>query len=99
MSAPQKDPSEGPKRPPDFSPSPSKRLKDRVSYYEKVWSGGAGASGASPSSLGHGLTSFDSRNQSSPAKVVQHTFTQGADGRSFQAIPPPRQYLEYYLKN
>lgn len=36
-----------PKRPPDSPASSSKRLRDRVSFYEKVWTG----SGSSPSSL------------------------------------------------
>lgn len=46
MSVPQKDrPGEGPKRPPDKRPeSPaSKRLRERVSFFEKVWSRGTGS--------------------------------------------------------
>ena len=49
MSAPSKDPGEDPKRPPDSPQSPaSKRLRDRVSFFEKVWTGtrsGAGGEG------------------------------------------------------
>ncbi|KAJ8984008.1 hypothetical protein NQ317_006862 [Molorchus minor] len=40
MSAPSKDPGEGPRRPPENPPSPqTKRLRDRVSFFEKVWTG------------------------------------------------------------
>lgn len=44
MSTSKKDPGEGPPRPPDDRPdsphSPaSKRLRERVSFFEKVWSG------------------------------------------------------------
>ncbi|KAG5889995.1 hypothetical protein JTB14_035907 [Gonioctena quinquepunctata] len=47
MSAPKKDPGESPKRPPDSPQSPaSKKLRDRVSFFEKVWTGSeAGAVG------------------------------------------------------
>lgn len=40
MSAPQKDTGEGPKRPPESPQSSSnKKLRDTVSFFEKVWTG------------------------------------------------------------
>jgi hypothetical protein len=40
MSAPKRDPGEGPKRPPESPTSPGgRRLRDRVSFFEKVWTG------------------------------------------------------------
>ena len=43
-SSPRKDPAEGPKRPPEGPSSPTSpsqpRLRDRVSFFEKVWTGG-----------------------------------------------------------
>ncbi|XP_060527804.1 muscle-specific protein 300 kDa isoform X12 [Cylas formicarius] len=46
MSASGKDPGEGPKRPPESPQSPShKKLRETVSFYEKVWTGDNRAAG------------------------------------------------------
>lgn len=86
MSAPAKDPTEGPKRPPDSPTTPTgKRLKDRVSFFEKVWSGGKSGTVETVSSVD--VEEFERRLAEERARNVEHSRLEEVTLRSPSGSP------------